>query len=256
MHALFDLSGTVAIVAGGTRGIGLATVTTLAELGARVVLSSEDAGACERLGAELGSRGLEVLGVPCDVRERDQRAHLVSTALEHFGRLDTLVCCAGVAPHAGPISSASENDWDQTMTVNLHSALWLSSLAIPHLLERGGGVIFVSSIAGLRGNKNIGLYGVSKAGLAQLARNLAVEWGPKNVRVNAVSPGLIRTDFARGMLENEGVMERRIGLTPLRRVGEAHEVAGVIAMLASRAGAFITGQNIVVDGGTVISDGN
>jgi NAD(P)-dependent dehydrogenase (short-subunit alcohol dehydrogenase family) len=142
------------------------------------------------------------------------------------------------------------------MTVNLQSVLWLSSLVISHMLERGGSMVFVSSIAGLRGNKSIGLYGISKAGLAQLARNLAVEHGPNNIRVNAVSPGLIRTDFAKGMLENPEVMERRISLTPLRRVGEAHEIAGVIAMLASRAGAFITGQNLVVDGGTIISDGN
>jgi NAD(P)-dependent dehydrogenase (short-subunit alcohol dehydrogenase family) len=256
MHELFDLTGTVAIVTGGTRGIGLATVTTLAELGARVVLSSEDASACQRVEKELRAKNPEVLAVPCDVRERSQLTSLVKRTLEHFGKLDTLVCCAGVAPHTGPISSTTDDDWDLTMTVNLQSALWLSSLAIPHMLKKGGSVILVSSIAGIRGNKNIGLYGISKAGLAQLARNLAVEWGPNNVRVNTVSPGLIRTEFARSMMENKAVMERRISLTPLRRVGEPQEIAGVIAMLASPAGAFITGQNLIVDGGTVISDGN
>jgi NAD(P)-dependent dehydrogenase (short-subunit alcohol dehydrogenase family) len=255
MHKLFDLSGMVAIVTGGTRGIGLATATTLAELGAQVVISSEDARACQQVESDLKSRNLEVLGVPCDVRERDQLEQLVNVTLERFGRIDTLVCCAGIAPHVGPISSATDEDWDATMTVNLRSVLWLSSLVTPHM-QLGGSIVFVSSIAGLRGNKGIGLYGISKAGLAQLARNLAIEHGPNNIRVNGVSPGLIRTDFAKGMLENPAVMERRISLTPLRRVGEAHEIAGVIAMLVSPAGTFITGQNIVVDGGTVISDGN
>jgi NAD(P)-dependent dehydrogenase (short-subunit alcohol dehydrogenase family) len=255
MHELFDLSGTVAIITGGTRGIGLSTAATLAELGARVVLSSEDASACQQVESDFKSRNLEVLGVPCDVRERDQLEKLVNVTLERFGRIDTLVCCAGIAPHLGPISGASDQDWDATMTVNLQSVLWLSSLVIMHM-HGGGSIVFVSSIAGLRGNKGIGLYGISKAGLAQLARNLAVEHGPNNIRVNAISPGLIRTDFAKGMLENPVIMERRISLTPLRRVGEAHEIAGVIAMLASRAGAFITGQNLVVDGGTIISDGN
>jgi NAD(P)-dependent dehydrogenase (short-subunit alcohol dehydrogenase family) len=255
MHELFDLSGTVAIVTGGTRGIGLSTATTLAELGAQVVISSEDEFACQTVESKSQSRDLEVLGVPCDVRERDQLEKLVRVTLEHFGRIDTLVCCAGIAPHLGPISSAGDEDWNATMTVNLQSVLWLSSLVIPHM-QRGGSIVFVSSIAGLRGNKGIGLYGISKAGLAQLARNLAVEHGPNNIRVNAISPGLIRTDFAKTMLENPTIMERRISLTPLRRVGEAHEIAGVIAMLASRAGAFITGQNLVVDGGTIISDGN
>jgi NAD(P)-dependent dehydrogenase (short-subunit alcohol dehydrogenase family) len=131
-----------------------------------------------------------------------------------------------------------------------------TATVIPHLQERGGNLVFVSSISSLRGNKNIGLYALSKAGLAQLARNLAVEWGPKNIRVNAVSPGLIRTEFARSMIENQALMERRLSLTPLRRVGEPEEIAGVIAMLASPAGAFISGQSLIVDGGTVISDGN
>lgn len=256
MFDLFDLSKTVVIVTGGTRGIGLATATALAELGARVVISSEDKKACKAISSELQSFDLDVIGVPCDVRKRSQLEQLVETTLQEFGRLDALVCCAGIAPHLGAISSASDEDWDATVTVNLRSALWLSSLAIPQMLERGGSVVFVSSIAGLRGNKNIGLYGISKAGLAQLARNLAMEWGPKNIRVNAVSPGLIRTEFSKTMLENDALMERHIGLTPLRRVGEAFEVAGVIAMLVSKAGAFITGQNIIVDGGTVISDGN
>jgi NAD(P)-dependent dehydrogenase (short-subunit alcohol dehydrogenase family) len=157
----------------------------------------------------------------------------------------------------GPISSSSDADWSLTMTVNLRSVLWLTNLVIPQMAERRDGtVIITSSIAGVRGNKAIGLYGLSKAANAQLARNLAVEWGPSNVRVNAISPGVIRTEFARPMLDNERVMERRLSLTPLRRVGTPQEVAGVAVMLASAAGAFMTGQNVIVDGGTTIGDGN
>jgi NAD(P)-dependent dehydrogenase (short-subunit alcohol dehydrogenase family) len=143
------------------------------------------------------------------------------------------------------------------MGINLKSTLDLSTRVIAGMADRGGGsVILMSSIAGLRGNKSIGLYALSKAGLAQLARNLAVEWGPKGVRVNAISPGLIRTPLAAQMLADEAFMTRRLSLTPLRRVGDPGEVAGVAVMLASRAGGFITGQNLVVDGGTTISDGN
>jgi NAD(P)-dependent dehydrogenase (short-subunit alcohol dehydrogenase family) len=143
------------------------------------------------------------------------------------------------------------------MTVNLRSALWLTSLVIPGMAQRrDGAVILTASLSSLRGNKGIGLYGLSKAGVAQLARNLAVEWGPANVRVNAISPGVIATEFARPLTDNEALLARRLALTPLRRVGEPAEIAGVAVMLAARAGAFITGQNLIVDGGTLISDGN
>ena len=202
-------------------------------------------------------RGADAIGIACDVVAHDQVERLVQATLAARGRVDVLVCNAGVAPHMGPLDSASDADWDLTMTVNLRSVHWLTRLIVPKMADQGGGsVILISSISGVRGNKAIGLYGLSKAALAQLARNLAVEWGPRNVRVNAISPGLIRTQFAAPLLGNADVLERRLSLTPLRRVGEPHEVAGVAVMLACRAGAFITGQNLIVDGGTTISDGN
>jgi NAD(P)-dependent dehydrogenase (short-subunit alcohol dehydrogenase family) len=256
MHELFDLSGKVAIVTGGTRGIGLATATVLAELGAQVVVSSENANACTNVEQELKSRNLKVSATPCDVGEYHRIEHLINRTIEQFQRIDVLVCCAGIAPHFGAVASASDADWELTMRVNLQANVWITNLAIPHMQERGGSVVFVSSISALRGNKNIGIYAMSKAGLAQLARDLAITWGPSKVRVNAVSPGLIRTEFARLMLEDEALMKRRVAMTPLRRVGEVGDIAGVIAMLVSPAGAFITGQNIVVDGGTVVSDGS
>jgi NAD(P)-dependent dehydrogenase (short-subunit alcohol dehydrogenase family) len=255
--SMFDLTGKVALLTGATRGIGRAIAEQLARAGASVVLSSEQADDSERIAREMRREGLAVTGIGCDVAYRREVDDLARAVLDLHGRVDVLVCNAGVAPHMGPIASASDADWDRTITVNLRSVLWLTSRVIPAMAERrDGSVIIVSSIAGLRGNKSIGLYGVSKAGGAQLARNLAVEWGPSNVRVNAISPGVIETEFARPMIEDARVIERRIALTPLRRVGQPHEVAGVALLLASAAGAFITGQNIVIDGGTTIGDGN
>jgi NAD(P)-dependent dehydrogenase (short-subunit alcohol dehydrogenase family) len=258
MHTtLFDLAGRTALVTGASRGIGRAISTELCRAGARVMLSGIDAAECEAAAAELRAAGHDAQGMYCDVANRADLDALVAGTLAAFGRIDTLVCNAGVAPHMGPIASASDADWSLTMTVNLQSVLWLTSRVIPAMAARQDGVvIIVSSLSGLRGNKSLGLYGLSKAGSAELARNLAVEWGPRNVRVNAISPGVIRTEFARPLTDVEAVLQRRIALTPLRRVGEPDEVAGVAVMLASRAGAFITGQNLVVDGGTLIGDGN
>ena len=255
--SLFDLTGKVALVTGATRGIGRSIATEMAHAGAQVVISSNEPRACEQVSADLRRQGLDVIGIACDVGERAQLESLVSQALSQRGRIDALVCNAGVAPHAGPIASATDADWELTMTVNLRSALWLTSLVIPGMAQRrDGAVILTASLSSLRGNKGIGLYGLSKAGVAQLARNLAVEWGPANVRVNAISPGVIATEFARTLTDNETVLARRLALTPLRRVGEPAEIAGVAVMLAARAGAFITGQNLIVDGGTLISDGS
>lgn len=256
-NPLFDLTGKVALLTGATRGIGYATAQEFGRARARVVISSENATDCERAAAALRAEGLDALGIACDVLRREQVNALVDATLAARGRIDVLVCNAGVAPHMGPIATASDADWDLTMTVNLRSVLWLTSLVIPGMAERrDGAVILTASLSSLRGNRGIGLYGLSKAGVAQLARNLAVEWGPSNVRVNAISPGVIRTEFARPLTDDAAVMERRVALTPLRRIGEPHEVAGVALLLASRAGAFVTGQNLVVDGGTLIGDGN
>jgi NAD(P)-dependent dehydrogenase (short-subunit alcohol dehydrogenase family) len=255
--SLFDLTGKVALLTGASRGIGRAVAEEFGRSGATVVLSSDDANEGETAAAEMRRQGLAASSIACDVTSRREITDLVGATLDVHERIDVLVCNAGVAPHSGPIASATDADWDRTMTVNLRSVLWLIELVMPGMAERrDGSVIIVSSIAGLRGNKSIGLYGISKAGNAQLARNLAVEWGPSNVRVNAISPGVIETRFAGPMLDDAAIRARRIALTPLRRVGQPREIAGVALLLASSAGAFITGQNLVVDGGTTIGDGN
>jgi len=246
---LFDLSGRTALVTGATQGLGLAIAQVLAGQGARVLVSDRNTAACERVASSLP----DACGIAADLADPAAVAALAAQA----GSCDVLVCNAGVQGPAGPLHDCADANWQQVMDINLRSSARLCGHLIPGMAARGGGsVVLMSSIAGLRGNRSIGLYGLSKAALAQLARNLAVEWGPHGVRVNAVSPGLIRTPLAQGMLDDEGFMARRLQVTPLRRVGESHEIAGVVAMLASRAGGFITGHNLVVDGGTTISDGH
>lgn len=254
---LFDLSGKVALVTGATGGLGQAIVDTMAAHGATVIVSDCDEARCHDAVIRLRVAGHDGFAMACDMASPASIDTLADHAQKQFGGIDVLVCNAGVQGPAAPIGSATGKDWEQVMGINLRAPLQLSARVLPGMAARGGGsVILMSSIAGLRGNKAIGLYGLSKAALAQLARNLAVEWGPQGVRVNAIAPGLIRTPLAETLLGDAAFMQRRLGLTPLRRVGEPEEIAGVAVMLASRAGGFITGQTLVVDGGTVISDGN
>jgi len=254
---LFDLHGKVALVTGATGGLGVALCEALGAQGASLLVSDHDAQACAQLAARLGAAGVHAMALPMDLADIGGIAAHAAQALAWQGRIDILVCNAGVQGPAGPLARIAEADWQQVMQINLRSVLELSTQLLPARAARGGGsVILMSSIAGLRGNQAIGLYGLSKAALAQLARNLAVEWGPQAIRVNAVSPGLIRTPLASQLLDNADFMQRRLAQTPLRRVGEPAEVAGAVVMLASAAGAFITGHNLVIDGGTTISDGN
>ncbi len=255
---LFDLRGKHALVCGSSRGIGLATARLLGQAGATVIISSN--------GRDEGARAARALRESDDIdahylfhdaRSRESVDALWTQANALRASIDVLVCNTGVAPHMGPMRSADDAAWDLTLTINLRSAVWLCNRATAEMAERGGGsIILTSSIAGVRGNQSLGVYGVSKAAVAALARNLAVEWGPRNVRVNAISPGMIATEFARPILDNEAVLARRLQATPLRRTGTSDEIAAVALLLAAPAGAFITGQNLIVDGGTTISDGN
>lgn len=245
----FDLHTRTALVTGATQGLGLAIAQTLAGLGARVVVSDRQATACEQVAATLPN----ACGLAADLADPAAIDALMAGA----GPLDILVCNAGIEGPTGPLTAATDADWQQVFDINLRAAVRLCAHALPTMAARGGGsVVLMSSIAGLRGNRALGLYALSKAALAQLARNLAVEWGPHGVRVNAVSPGLIRTPLAERLMADEAFMTRRLQATPLRRLGEPQEVAGVVALLASPAGAFVTGHNLVVDGGTTISDGS
>ncbi|MBS99840.1 MAG: short-chain dehydrogenase [Oceanospirillaceae bacterium] len=256
-HPLFDLTGKGALLTGATAGMGLAMARALGQAGARVAICGLDADETDSAVHALLGEGIVVHSFTCDVGDRPQVERLYRVALAALGQIDILICNAGFAPPPGSLLDIDDEQWLRTQRINLQSPHWLTSLAIPAMAERRDGVVILTaSLSSVRGNKALGLYGITKAGVAQLARNLAVEWGPHNVRVNAISPGVIRTRFAGPMLDNPALMEKRMALTPLRRVGEPEEIAGVVLMLASRAGGFITGQNLIVDGGTTISDGN
>jgi NAD(P)-dependent dehydrogenase (short-subunit alcohol dehydrogenase family) len=249
---MFDLSGRRALVTGSTRGIGRAIAEGLVGQGARVVVSSEDEADTARAAAELGQPGLA-----CDVADDNALAALVDFTLAELGGIDVLVCNAGITGRAGPFAAIAMDDYDRVMAINLRSQVVLCNLALPHIAAGGGGAaVLISSLSGLRGNGAINAYALAKAGVAQLARNLAVEWGPRGVRVNAISPGFIATELSAPLLADEAFMARRMAMTPLRRPGTPAEVAGAALFLASDAGGFVTGHNLVVDGGTLISDGS
>ncbi len=252
---LFRLEGKRAIVTGATRGIGKAIVTEFARAGARVVVSSNEPKECDDFANELVSQGFKAVSAPCDVAVDADLEQLVARTLETLGGVDILVCNAGVARHHGPAAGTSDQAYEETMRINARSPFKLCNLAAPLMAnQRDGSIIIISSLAGLRGNRAIAVYAMSKAANAQLARNLAVEWGPMNVRANAISPGLVETDFARPILRDADRLAQRIQQTPLRRVGSPTEIAGCAVFLASPAGAFITGHNLVCDGGTLIAD--
>ncbi|MFK8052428.1 MAG: SDR family NAD(P)-dependent oxidoreductase [Woeseiaceae bacterium] len=253
---LFSLKGKTVIVTGSTRGIGAAIAEQFCRAGASCVISSEDVEDVKAARDRLKDAGHVVAGQVCDVTQADSLAALVNSAVEEFGRLDVLVCNAGITGHAGSITDVDPADYGRVFDINLHSMVTLANLAYPYLQVRGGSIILISSIAALRGNARINAYALAKAGVAQLARNLAVQWGPENIRANSISPGLIRTELSESLLEDTAFMERRMQMTPLRRPGSVQDVAASALYLASEAGRFVTGHNLVVDGGTTITDGS
>jgi NAD(P)-dependent dehydrogenase (short-subunit alcohol dehydrogenase family) len=253
---LFNLKDKVALITGASSGIGKAIAEALGVHGANIVISSNDAKGCEAVAQEFKLKGIKCIAIFCDISKKEDIKNLYQKSIEKYGKIDILVSCVGVAvPNS--FLEINADDFEKTMQINVQSTIFLTKLVIPEMQKRKDGVlIYLASIASVRGNKSIGLYGMSKAALVQLVRNLAVEFGSDNIRANAISPGMIDTPFSKSLMENKEFMEKRLAQTPLRRVGTVEEIAGIAVMLASKAGAFITGQNIIVDGGTTISDGN
>lgn len=252
---LFDLSGKVALVTGSTKGIGLAIAEEMVRHGAKVVISSRNQSDCDAVAERLNAAGGTAVAIACNINHVDQLQNLVEETRRQLGPIDILVCNAAINPHFGPSQDIPDSAFDKVMQTNIGSVHRLCQRVIPELAERGGGaVVIVSSIAGLRGTGNLGAYGIAKAADMQIARNLAVEWGPKNVRVNCIAPGLVRTDFARALWENPRIHAATVAQYPLRRIGEPREIAGAAVFLASAAGSFITGQTLVIDGGGTIAD--
>jgi len=253
MPSLFDLSGKVALVTGATRGIGKSIAEELARAGASVAICSRKAEACEQVRAEFEENGFRVLAQPCNVSRKEELQALVDATADKWGGIDIVVANAASNPYYGPLTGIADDAFDKIFANNLKSVLWLAGMTLPGMTARGGGsFILVGSIGGILANTVIGAYGISKAAGHHLVRNLAAEWGPKNVRVNAIAPGLIKTEFARALWEDEKRRAERIGATPLRRLGEPRDIGGIAVFLASPAAAFITGQCIVADGGVTI----
>jgi len=254
--SLFDLNGKVAGVTGSSRGIGRAIVERMAEHGARVVVSSRNQAACAEVADAINAKygAGRALALAANISAKEHLKRLVDETIAAFGQIDVLVCNAASNPHYGPMHTITDEQLRKILDNNIVSNHWLITLVAPGMVARkDGSIIIMSSIGGLRGSPVIGSYCISKAADMQLSRNLAVELGPHNVRVNCIAPGLIRTDFARALWENPEMLKARNAQTPLGRIGEADEIAGAAILLASRAGSFMTGQSIVIDGGVTIA---
>lgn len=253
---LFDLSGKTAIVTGSSRGIGRAIAERLAEHGARVVISSRKAAPCEEVAQAVNARHGDgrAIAVPANIASKEDLQRLVDETIQAFGQIDILVCNAASNPYAGPMAGISDEQFEKILRNNVLANHWLVQMVAPGMVERrDGAVLVISSIGGLRGNALIGAYNVSKAADMQLVRNLAVEFGPSNVRVNCIAPGLVQTDFARYLWENPELLKQVTDPAPLKRIGQPDEIAGTAVFLCSKAAAYTTGQTLVVDGGLTIA---
>lgn len=256
--SLFDMTGKVVVITGSSRGIGKAIAEEMAVHGARLVISSRKQDACDAVSAAINAThgAGTAISVPANISSKESLQNLVEQTRKVFGRIDALVCNAASNPYYGPLAGISDEAFRKILDNNIIANHWLISMVAPEMLERGeGSITIVSSIGGLKGSRVIGAYCISKAADMELARSLADEFGPRGVRVNCIAPGLIRTDFAKALWENPETLKRSTAAASLKRIGEPHEIAGAAVFLASRAGAFITGQTVVVDGGATISGG-
>jgi NAD(P)-dependent dehydrogenase (short-subunit alcohol dehydrogenase family) len=255
---LFDLSGKTAIVTGSSRGISRAIAWQLAEHGANVVISSRKKQQCEETAAEINAAvaGERTFAFAASISSRADLDALFHAALQRFGPVDILVCNAASNPYFGPMSSIGDDQFRKTLENNVLANHWLVQLARPGMIARkGGSIIIISSIGGLRGSAALGAYNISKAADMQMARNLAVELGPQGIRANCIAPGLIKTDFSKALWEDPEALAKTVSNMPLRRIGRPEDIAGAAVFLASEASAFMTGETIVVDGGSTITGG-
>jgi NAD(P)-dependent dehydrogenase (short-subunit alcohol dehydrogenase family) len=250
--SLFDLTGKVAVITGSSRGIGKAIAEAMADAGAKVTISSRKPGPCQEVAAEINTKHGDgtAIAVPANISSKAELQAMVDATNKAFGKIDIVCCNAAANPYYGPMEGIADDQFEKVLQNNIISNHWLIQMCVPQMRERkDGAIILVSSIGGLRGSPIIGAYNISKAADFQLARNLATEYGKDNIRVNCIAPGLIRTDFARALWENPDNLKRSLAGTPMARIGEPEEIAGAAVYLASKAGAYMTGQMMVVDGG-------
>lgn len=250
----FDLTGKVAIVTGSSKGIGLSIARGLAEHGASVIISSRKQDAVDEVVKSFKADGLEATAIACHIGDAEQRENLITKTIAAYGRIDILVNNAAINPFYGPLEATGEDVFDKIMNINVKAPWLLSNLVQPHMKANGGGsIINISSVEGVHPGFRLGLYSMTKSALIMLTKNQAKEWGKYAIRSNAVCPGLIKTKFSESLWSDEKLVAGYTGVVPLRRVAEPDEMAGVVMLLASDAGSYMTGGVYTADGGYLIS---
>lgn len=251
MNKLFDLTGKVAVVTASTKGMGLAIARALGSSGAKLVISGRSQESADAAAAQLRAEdGFEVVPLACDITDPDSVQRFAADALAAFGRVDALVLNAAGNPPFGSMLGQTADQFDETMAHGVRGSLVLALALAPQMIERkNGSIVFMSSRAAKRGTGLLGLYGMAKAAIDQLVRNLALELGPSNINVNSINPGAVRTDFSRVLWEDPEREKMTVSTIPMRRIAEPADVAGLAVLLVSEAGHYINGQNISVDGG-------
>jgi len=253
---LFDMTGKVALITGSSRGIGRAIAERMAEHGANVVISSRKQDVCDRVAGEIDAKYGKgrAVAIAANISSKENLQHLVDETNAAFGRIDVLVCNAASNPYYGPLADISDDQFRKILDNNIVANNWLIGMVVPQMIARNDGAItIISSIGGLKGSTIIGAYCISKAADMQLARNLACEYGPHNIRVNCIAPGLIKTDFAKALWDDPENLKASTSRAPLGRIGIPDEIAGAAVFLSSAAGNFMTGQTMVIDGGVTAS---
>ena len=254
--SLFNLKNKSILITGSSRGIGKSIAHQCALHGANVIISSRKLDACKKTANEINNEvGSEVaFPIAANISDESQLDLLVASTRKKLGKIDVLVCNAATNPFMGSMLDMPSEKFDKVMNNNIKSNQVLCNLVLPEMIDRNdGAIIIISSIAAIKGSPILGAYNISKAADVMIVKNIAAEFGNKNIRANSIAPGLIKTDFARALWENPDILKAVLSTTPMQRIGEPNEIAGVAVMLASDAGNYINGQTIVVDGGTTIS---
>ena len=254
--SLFNLKNKSILITGSSRGIGKSIAHQCALHGANVIISSRKFNVCKQVANEINDITGKDLAFPisASISDEDQLKELVLKTRDKFGRIDVLICNAATNPFMGSMLDMPNEKFDKVMNNNIKSNQILCNLVLPEIIEReDGSIIIISSIAAIKGSPILGAYNISKAADVMIVKNIAAEFGHKNIRANSIAPGLIKTDFAKALWENPDILKTVLTNNPMQRIGEPDEVAGIAVMLASQAGSYINGQTIVVDGGTTIS---
>ena len=254
--SLFNLNNKSILITGSSRGIGKSIARHCAIHGANVIISSRKLNICEQTADEINNEVAKELAHPiaASISDENQLDELVKKTREKLGKIDVLICNAATNPFMGSMLDMPNDKFDKVMNNNIKSNQILCNLVLPEMIDReDGSIIIISSIAAIKGSAILGAYNISKAADVMIVKNIAAEFGHKNIRANSIAPGLIKTDFAKALWENPDILKTVLRTTPMQRIGEPDEIAGVAVMLASEAGNYINGQTIVVDGGTTIS---